>query len=113
MILYSNKTMLSVNMYKTCNLFTVKNTSSEARRDTSCVDYYYIDFCNDMAGCNEIVSTSLSRVVNVIYDYLDERDIYFVDFLYICKKMLDGSTKRVFKVSIDSSDRHMRIARVK
>ena len=99
-------------MNETCNLSTVHNTSPFGRKDTSCVDYYYIDFCNDRDDFNEIASTSLSRVMNVIYDYLDERDIYFVDFLYICKRMIDGSIKRVFKLSIDSSDRHLYVSRV-
>lgn len=100
-------------MYKTCNLSTVRNTPSEARRDTSCVDYYYIDFCNRDIVHDAIINVSLSRIINVIYDYLDERDIYFVDFLYICKRMMDGSTKRVFKITIDAIDRHMRISRVR
>lgn len=112
MILFSNKIQLSVSMYKTCNLSTVQNTSHEVRKSTSCVDYYYIDFCDLDVIPAAISNVSLSRVVNVIYDYLEERDIYFVDFLYICKRMLDGSTKRVFKITIDNVDRHMRISRV-
>lgn len=100
-------------MNKTCNLDTVNNTPSEARRITPCVDYYYIDFCDNRDGFNEIASTLLSRVVNVIYAYLEERDIYCIEKMYICARMLDGSTRRVFEISIDSSDRHMRISRVK
>ena len=105
--------MLSVNMYKTCNLSTVQNTPSEARRDTSCVDYYYIDFCNDKDDCSAVVSKILSRVVNVIYDYLEERDIYMIDKIYVCAQMKDGSTRRVFEIHIDSVERHMRISRVR
>lgn len=100
-------------MYKTCNLSTVKNTPSEARRDALCVDYYYIDFCDIDVVPAAISNKSLSKVIGVIYEYLEERDIYFVDFLYICKRMLDGSTKRVFKITIDAVDRHMRISRVR
>lgn len=100
-------------MNKTCNLSTVYNTSLEERKSTSCVDYYYIDFCDDRDDFNEITSTSLSRVVNVIYNYLDERDIYSIETLYICKRLLDGSIKCIFKVSIDSLERHMCVSRVK
>lgn len=98
---------------ETCNLDTVYNTSSEARRNTSCVDYYYIDFCDLDVVPAAIANASLSKIMNVIYDYLDERDIYFIDFLYICKRMMDGSTKRVFEITIDSVERHIRISRVK
>ena len=98
---------------KTCNLSTVKNTPSEARRDTSCVDYYYIDFCDDKNDYGAIASKILSRVVNVIYDYLEERDIYIIDRMYICAQMVDGSKRRVFRISIDSVERHIRIHRVK
>lgn len=99
-------------MNETCNLSTVYNTSHEVRNSTSCVDYYYIDFCDSRDDYGVIASTLLSRVMNVIYDYLDERDIFAIETLYICKRLIDGSTKRVFKVSIDSSDRHMRISRI-
>lgn len=99
-------------MYKTCNLPTVKNTPSEARRDTSCVDFYYIDFCDDRDNINEIASTSLSRVVNVIYDYLDERDIYCIEKMYVCARMTDGSIRRIFGITIDYVDRHIRISRI-
>lgn len=113
MILLLNKTMLSENMSKTCNLSTVKNTPSEARRDASCVDYYYIDFCDDNREFSEIASTCLSRVINVIYDYLDERDIFFIEKMYVCARMTDGSTRRVFEISINDAERHLRISRVK
>ena len=99
-------------MYKTCNLATVQNTPSEARRDTSCVDFYYIDFCDDRDNFNEIVSVSLSRVVNVIYDYLEKRDIYCIERMYVCARMSDGTIRRVFMITIDAIDRHMRISRV-
>lgn len=113
MTLSLNKIQLPVNMYKTCNLSTVQNTPSEARRDTSCVDYYYIDFCGNKDDSSVIASTLLSRVVNVIYDYLDERDIYIIDKMYICARMKDGSIRRMFEIHINSVDRHMRISRVR
>lgn len=100
-------------MYKTCNLSTVQNTPSEARRDTSCVDYYYIDFCDLDVAPAAIANVSLSRVMNVIYDYLNERDIYCIKTMYVCARMIDGSIRRVFEITIDDVDRHMRISRVK
>lgn len=100
-------------MRKTCNLSTVKNTPNEVRRNTSSVDYYYLDFCDDNIECGEITGESLSRVMNVIYDYLDERDIFCIPVMFVCARMLDGSVKRIFKIIIDDVDRHMRISRVK
>lgn len=99
-------------MEKTCNLSTVCNTSHEVRKSTSCVDYYYIDFCNLDVVPAAIANVSLSRVMNVIYDYLNERDIYYIETIYVCAKMIDGSIRRVFVITIDSVDRHMRISRI-
>lgn len=99
---------------KTCNLDTVLDTPSEARRNTQCIDYYYIDFCDTRDRLDNVAANiSLSRVVNVIYDYLDERDIYYIDKMYICAKIKNGSMRRVFEITIDSVDRHMRISRVR
>lgn len=100
-------------MYKTCNLSTVRNTPSEARRDTSCVDYYYIDFCERDVVHDVIINISLSRVINVIYDYLEERDIYCIEKMYVCARMIDGSIRQVFEITIDNVDRHMSISRVR
>lgn len=99
-------------MEKTCNLSTVKNTPHKVRKDTSCVDYYYIDFCDGRDDFDKIASRSLSRIINVVYDYLDERDIYYVEKMYICARMTDGSIRRIFELSIDDVGRHMRIFRV-
>lgn len=100
-------------MSKTCNLSTVYNTSHEVRKNTSCVDYYYIDFCDIDIVHDAIADVSLSRVMNVIYGYLEERDIYCIEKMYVCAKMLDGAIRRVFEITIDSVDRHMCIARVR
>lgn len=100
-------------MEKTCNLFTVKNTPNEVWRNTSSVDYYYIDFCDDDKECNKITSKSLSHIVNVLYDYLNERDIFYIPIMFICARMIDNSKRYIFKILIDSEKRHMRISRVR
>lgn len=100
-------------MNKTCNLSTVYNTPSEARRSASCVDYYYIDFCDSKDDYSVIASPSLARVMNVIYDYLDDRDIHCIEKMYVCARMTDNSIRRVFKITIDDVDRHMHISRVR
>lgn len=65
-------------MSKTCNLSTVKNTSSEARRNTSTVVYYYIDFCDNVDVISALTAGSVSKLIHVIFDYLDSRDIYII-----------------------------------
>lgn len=100
-------------MEKTCNLSTVRNTPSEARRNAPSVDYYYIDFCNDDEGCDKITSKSLSRVVNVLYDYLDESDISYIPIMFVCARMSNNSARRIFEIRIDAVERHMRISSVR
>ncbi len=113
MILHLNRTTLSVNMYKTCNLSTVKNTPSEARRDASTVVYYFINFRDKTAP--DIVPTwrTLRGVIESIWDMLETTDLYFLGDLYICAYMSDGDVRRVRHIDINQEERHMRISRVK
>ena len=113
MILFLNKTTLSVNMSKTCNLSTVKNTPSEARRSTSTVEYYFINFRDKTAP--DVVPTwrTLRGVIESIWDLLEIEDLYFLGNLYICTYMSDGSIRRVRRIDINQDERHIRISRVK
>lgn len=100
-------------MNKTCNLFTVKNTPSEARRDASTVMYYYIDFCDGADVISELTAHSVSKLIYVIYDYLDKRDIYCINVMYICALMSDGSVRRIKKLQIDGDVRELIISNVR
>lgn len=113
MTLFLNKTTLSVNMRETCNLSTVKNTPSEARRDTSTVEYYFINFRDITAP--DVVPTwrTLRGVIESIWDLLEIEDLYFLGNLYICAYMSDGRIRRVRHIDIDIEERHIRISRVK
>lgn len=113
MILLLNKTTLSVNMSKTCNLSTVINTPSEARRDASTVVYYFINFRDDTAPDIVPQWRTLRGAIETIWDLLAIEDLYFLDDLYICAFMSDNSIRRVRHISIDAAERHMRISRVK
>lgn len=97
-------------MNKTCNLSTVNNTPSEARRNASAVVYYYIDFCDNSDTVSVLTANSVSQLISVIYDYLDKRDIYYIDVMYICAIMSDGSVKRIKKLQIDSDVRELIIS---
>lgn len=100
-------------MSKTCNLSTVKNTPSEARRNTSTVVYYYIDF--EVEPFMDIFPQwkTLRGVIETIWDTLSMVDLFSLDGLYICAYMSDGSTRRVRRISMDKIGRHIRISRVK
>lgn len=113
MILRLNKTTLSVNMYKTCNLDTVKNTPHEVRKSASTVEYYFINFRDKTAP--DIVPTwrTLRAVIESIWDLLSIEDLYFLGDLYICAYLSDGSIRRVRHIDINQEERHIRISRVK
>lgn len=100
-------------MEKICNLSTVNNTPSEARRDTSTVQYYFINFRDKTAP--DIVPTwrTLRGVIESIWGVLEIEDLYFLGNLYICAYMSDGSIRRVRHIDIDIEARHIRISRVK
>lgn len=99
-------------MKKTCNLFTVKDTPSEARRDASSVMYYYIDIaCDDI---DPIVPRwkNLRSVIETIWDTLSVCDLTSLDGHYICAYMTDGTNRKVRRINIDEKEREMRISRV-
>lgn len=104
--------MQSENMYKNCNLSTVKNTPSEARRSTSTVEYYYIDFQDSSF---ELVPRwrNLRAVIDCIWELLEDVDLYTLGGLYICAYMSDGSIRRVRYLEVDKENRHIRICRVR
>lgn len=99
-------------MKKTCNLFTVKDTPSGARRDTSSVMYYYIDIaCDDI---DPIVPRwkTLHSAIETIWDTLSVCDLTSLDGHYICAYMTDGTNRKVRHIKIDEKEREMRICRV-
>lgn len=100
-------------MYKTCNLSTVNNTPSEARRSTLTVEYYFINFRDKTAP--DVVPTwrTLRGVIESIWDLLEIEDLYFLGNLYICAYMSDGSIRRVRHIDINQEERHIRISRVR
>lgn len=97
---------------KTCNLFTVKNTPSEARRSTSTVEYYFIDFQDPDF---EIVPRwrNLRAVIECIWEILADVDLCALGGLYICAYMSDGSIRRVRYIDLDKENRHVKICRVR
>lgn len=99
-------------MNETCNLATVNNTPSEARRNTSIVEYYFINFRDKMTP--DVVPTwhTLRAVIECIWDLLETDDLYFIGDLYICAYQSDGSVRHVRHIDINQESRHIRISRV-
>lgn len=95
---------------KTCNLSTVKNTPSEARRNAT-TEYYYIDFQDPDL---ELVPRwrSLRAVIECIWELLENVDLYTLGGLYICAYMSDGNIRRVRYLALDKGNRHLRICKV-
>lgn len=112
MILFSNKTTQSDYMNKTCNLPTVKNTPSEARRNTASVVYYYIDFHEDANTDTVARWHTIRGVIETIWELLEDTDLYCLDGRHICAYMSDGSVRHVRYMSVDINNRSMRISRV-
>ena len=98
---------------KTCNLATVKNTPSEARRNTSTVEYYFINFRDNTAPDLIPRWRSLRSVIECIWELLEIEDLYFIGDLYICAYHSDGSIRRVRYLNLDKENRHIKICRVK
>lgn len=99
-------------MEETCNLDTVKNTPSEARRSTSTVEYYFINFRDNSETDTIPRWRTLRAVIECIWELLEATDLYFIGNLYICAYQSDGTIRRVRYLDLDKESRHIRICRV-
>lgn len=104
------------NKSKTCNLSTVKNTSSEARRDTIGnvvnVEYYYIELKHDIAMPCVPTWRTLRGVIETIWETLLLSDLVSLNGLYICAYMSNGTHRPVRFIKVDGKNKEMRICRV-
>lgn len=98
---------------KTCNLFTVKNTPSEARSNTLTVMYYYIDFLYETLDIDVLYWETLSGAIETIWEVLSVTDLTCLDRQSICAYMSDGTMKPVLFMRVDRECRELRISRVK
>lgn len=97
---------------KTCNLFTVKNTPSEARRDTPTVDYYYIDFFGETKELDVPRWRTLSDAIETIWESISISDMDCLDGHSIYAYMTDRTRKPVLFMRVDRDNRELRICRV-
>lgn len=97
---------------KTCNLSTVENTPSEARRDTPTVMYYYIDFLHDTLDIDVLYWETLSGAIETIWNVLSDADLDCLNGQSICAYMSDGTMIPVLFMRVDRECRELRISRV-
>lgn len=100
-------------MKTTCNLFTVKNTPSEAR---SCeyTDYvYYIEYACDCDCDDSLQYSSVIDIVEMIYELLDDVFIHMICGGFICKIYNDGRKKRIYSIVVDITVSEVTFVRVK
>lgn len=97
---------------RTCNLFTVKSTPSEARRNTSTVMYYYIDFLYDAQDLDVPRWRTLSDAIETIWDTLSDTDLDCLDRQSICAYMSDGTRIPILFMRVDAERRELRISRI-
>lgn len=99
-------------MKKTCNLFTVENTPSEARRNASTVMYYFINYVDDLNNDDMPRWHSLRGVIETIWDLFETTELTFLNGLCICAYMSDNTIRYVRYISVDTQERNVTISRL-
>lgn len=88
-------------MTKTCNLFTVQNTPSEARRSTSRAEYYYIKTVSAPDIDSDIQYNSVQSIIDMIYDVLEYSDLSVLDNAIVFGYHSDGTDNPLFMFKND------------
>ncbi len=109
MILRLNKTTQSEFMLKTCNLSTVKNTPSEARRSTSTSECYYIKTIQTPDADSDMQYKSVQSIIDMIYDVLEYSDLSVLDDAVVFGYNADGTNRPLFMFKNDVVEYSFRI----
>lgn len=112
MILHLNKTTQLDFMNKTCNLATVKNTPSEARKDALRAEYYYIKTINVTKCDSDVCYKSVQCIIDMIYDMIDYRGMSVLDNAVIYGRYPDGSVKPLFLLKDDVLRHNLTIVKI-
>lgn len=99
-------------MNKTCNLSTVKNTPSEARRSASRAEYYYIKTLNITECDSNVYYQSVQCIIDMIYDMLDCRSMSVLDNAVIYGCYSDGSVKPLYLLKDDVLQHNFTIIKI-
>lgn len=101
-------------MIETCNLFTVKNTPSEARRDasTSRADFYYIETDGSIEYDNSMQYETLQFMIDVIFDVLEYSDLSFLNNAIVYAYYSGGMKRPLFMFKNDVIKHSFRIIKL-
>lgn len=105
--------MMDMNNSETCNLFTVKNTPSEARSCVHTECFYYVEYACDYDSDDSLQYSSVSDILDMIYDLLDDVFIRMICGSYIYKMYSDGRKKRIYTIVVDAEFSEITFVRVK
>ena len=96
-------------MNKTCNLSTVKNTPSEARRDTLRADFYYIETIDNTEFDSSMQYDTIQFMFDVIYDVLEYSDLSILDNAVVYGYYKGGIKRPLFMFKNDVINHSFRI----
>lgn len=96
-------------MNKTCNLSTVKNTPSEARKSTSRTEYYYIRTVQSPDYDDDVQYRSVQCIIDMIYDILEYSDLSVLNNAIIFSHNPDGTNSPLFMLKNDVVEHSFRI----
>ena len=96
-------------MAKTCNLSTVNNTPSEARRYALMCEYYYIKTVQTPEFDSDIQYKSVQCIIDMIYDVLEYNDLSILDNAIVFGYHTDGTSKPLFMFKNDVVEHSLRI----
>lgn len=95
-------------MRKTCNLSTVKNTPSGARRNTS-AEYYYIQTVQSPDYDDDVQYRSVQCIIDMIYNILEHSNLSVLNDAIIFGHNSDGTNRPLFMLKNDVLQHHFRI----
>lgn len=96
-------------MNKTCNLSTVKNTPSEARKSTSRAEYYYIQTVQSPDYDDDVQYRSVQCIIDMIYDILEYSDLSVLNNAVIYGHRSDGTNSPLYMFKNDVIEHSFRI----
>lgn len=105
--------MMDENDLATCNLSTVNNTPSGARRDASTEYFYFIEYHCEYDDDDNLQYNSISDIFEMIYDLLDDVFARMLRGGYICKMCSDGRKKKIYAIVADTDVTEITFVRVR
>lgn len=99
-------------MDKTCNLSTVKNTPSEARRSASRAEYYCIKTVHENNYYSIVQYKSIQCIIDIIYNVLEYNNMPALHNAIVFGCYSDGSSKPLFMFKNDVIKHHFTIVKI-